>query len=86
MKCIAKVDELECLGGRVDGCGAVELAEDRVFGRPEADGEGDRLGESGVGIGELDGVSQLEECGVLVEGLADGVIKPARLKGGAPPG
>jgi hypothetical protein len=63
----------EYLGGRVDGCGAVELAEDRVFGRPEADGEGDRLGESGVGIGELDGVSQLEECGVLVEGLADGV-------------
>jgi hypothetical protein len=57
------VDQVVC--GRVDGGDAVEMAEDRVLGSPEADRAGDRLSERRIGVGDLDGLAELEECGVL---------------------
>jgi hypothetical protein len=47
----------EVLGGWVDRGNAVQLPEDPVFGRPEADRKSDRLGESRLGIRERDGFS-----------------------------
>ena len=63
------VDEIP--GGRIDGGDTVELSKDRVFGGPEADAVGDRLGERCDGIRTIDDRSQLDERGILGKGLAD---------------
>ena len=63
----------EVLRGRVDRGDAVELAQYRVLGRPEADAVGDRLVERRLGVWEFDDLSELEQRRVRVECLADRV-------------
>lgn len=68
------VDELPCRG--IDRDDAVELGQDGVLGRPEANRVRDRLAQRCVVVLELDRLPEALESRVRVEGLADRIDEP----------